>query len=74
MHKEIVLGKKYEVKPAQFHRNIVGVAKSVCNGGIVFQIDFCDICDRDTAKASDGQVTADYADIKGMMGETCFFS
>lgn len=74
MHNKIILGKKYEVKPAAYHRNIVGVAKAVANGGIVFQIDFCDLCDRDTAKANDGQVTAQLADIKGPLGESCFFS
>ena len=37
MQKEIVLGKKYEVKPAAFHRNIVGVAKALSNGKIVFK-------------------------------------
>ncbi len=74
MQKEIVLGKKYEVKPAAFHRNIIGVAKELSNGQIVFQIDYCDICDRQTAAAAENEVLANYSDVKGMLGETCFFS
>lgn len=74
MQKEIVLGKKYEVKPAAFHRNIVGVAKALSSGKIVFQIDYCDICDRQTAAAAKNEVLASYADVKGALGDTCFFS
>ncbi|MDT2756708.1 hypothetical protein P7G51_04895 [Enterococcus asini] len=74
MEKEIILGKKYEVKPARFHRNMVGTAQAITNGGIIFHIEHCELCDQETANAHNREVTANYADVKQMVGETYFFS
>lgn len=74
MKKEIILGKKYEVKPDRFHRNMVGTAQEITTSGIIFRVETCELCDRETADAHDRKVTAAYADIKQMVGETYFFS
>lgn len=40
--------------------------------GIIFRVETCELCDRETADAHDRKVTAAYADIKQMVGETYF--
>ncbi|KAF1304852.1 MULTISPECIES: hypothetical protein [Enterococcus] len=67
----IQIGKKYEVKPHEFHRSFVGVAKEITGKGIVFDVEYCDICDRDKATTT---VLADCADVKQQVGEKYFFS
>lgn len=74
MKKEIILGRKYEVKPERFHRNMVGTAEKITNGGIIFRVESCELCDRETADAHNREITVDYADVKQMVGETYFFS
>ncbi|WP_122645230.1 transcription antitermination protein [Enterococcus mediterraneensis] len=68
---EIEIGKKYEVKPSEFQRSFVGVAKKVTDKGILFEVEYCDICDRDKAHNT---VVADCTDVKQSVGEKYFFS
>lgn len=71
---QVQLGKKYEVKPKTFHRSLVGTAEEITESGIVFKIEYCDICDREKAAANNLQVLASDFDIKQAIGEHCFFS
>lgn len=71
---QVQLGKKYEVKPETFHRSLVGTAEKITEAGIVFKIEYCDICDREKAAANDLQVLANDVDIKQPINEQCFFS
>lgn len=70
----IELGKKYEVKPKEYHRSLVGVAEEITDQGIVFAVEYCDLCDRETAAANNQKVLATDWDVKQAIGERCFFS
>lgn len=72
--KSIVLGKQYMVQPKGFHRAILATAAKVATDGIVFKVDFCELCDRDQVSQDNPYVTATSYDVKRAVGENCFFS
>ncbi|BCA85430.1 hypothetical protein EsVE80_09530 [Enterococcus saigonensis] len=72
--KSIVLGKQYMVQPKGFHRAILATAAKVAADGIVFKVDFCELCDRDKVSPNNSYVTATSYDVKRVVGENCFFS
>lgn len=69
----IKIGNKYEVKPKEFHRSLVGTAKRVTDQGIIFEVNFCDMCDREKVSDSKEVLATDF-DVKQALGEKCFFS
>ncbi|MFV0557557.1 MAG: transcription antitermination protein [Enterococcus sp.] len=71
---KIELGKKYEVKPESFHRPLIGTAIDVTELGVLFTIDYCELCDKEKARSNEGVVVASFNDVKRQLQTTYFFS
>lgn len=70
---EIEVGERYEVKPKQFHRAITGRVAQISGEKILFEVEHCDLIDKQTASHAK-LVEADFLDIKKPLTGHYFFS